>query len=78
MGELRHLKTLISWCYVNILTYLPRAGLIKLVFATETLAAGINMPAKTTVISALSRRRDAGICSLTHNELLQMSGRAGR
>ena len=32
-------------------------GLIKVVFATETLAAGINMPARTTVISALARRR---------------------
>lgn len=29
----------------------------KVVFATETLAAGINMPARTTVISALARRR---------------------
>lgn len=53
-------------------------GLVKLVFATETLAAGINMPARTTVISSLSRRRDGGISVLTHNELLQMAGRAGR
>jgi replicative superfamily II helicase len=54
------------------------AGLLKLVFATETLAAGINMPARTTLIAALSRRRDSGIGSLYHNELLQMAGRAGR
>ncbi len=47
-------------------------------FATETLAAGINMPARSTVIGALSRRRDRGITMLTHNELLQMAGRAGR
>ena len=47
-------------------------------FATETLAAGINMPARTTLLSALSRRRDNGIALLTHNELLQMAGRAGR
>lgn len=53
-------------------------GIVKVVFSTETLAAGINMPAKTTLLSALSRRRDAGIASLTHNELLQMAGRAGR
>ncbi len=53
-------------------------GLVKAVFATETLAAGINMPARTTLLSALSRRRDNGIASLTHNELLQMAGRAGR
>jgi len=48
------------------------------VFATETLAAGINMPARTTVISTLSRRRDNGHSALLHNELLQMAGRAGR
>jgi superfamily II RNA helicase len=53
-------------------------GIVKAVFATETLAAGINMPARTTLLSALSRRRDNGIASLTHNELLQMAGRAGR
>lgn len=53
-------------------------GLIKVVFATETLSAGINMPAKTTVISNLSKRGDAGHKNLTSNEFLQMSGRAGR
>ena len=53
-------------------------GLIKVVFATETLAAGINMPARTTVISALSRRSDDGHEPLKHNDLLQMAGRAGR
>lgn len=54
------------------------AGVLKVVFATETLAAGINMPARSTVISTLSRRRSQGIELLTHNELLQMAGRAGR
>ena len=54
------------------------AGVLKVVFATETLAAGINMPARSTVISALSRRRARGIAALSHNELLQMAGRAGR
>ena len=53
-------------------------GLIKVVFATETLAAGINMPARTTVISAISKRTDSGHRLLTANEFLQMSGRAGR
>jgi superfamily II RNA helicase len=55
-----------------------QAGLIKAVFATETLAAGINMPARTTVISSLSKRTDEGYRSLTASEFLQMSGRAGR
>eukprot|EP01025_Chloroclados_australasicus_P031869 TRINITY_DN3226_c0_g3_i1.p1 TRINITY_DN3226_c0_g3~~TRINITY_DN3226_c0_g3_i1.p1 ORF type:complete len:1131 (-),score=184.04 TRINITY_DN3226_c0_g3_i1:275-3667(-) len=53
-------------------------GLVKVVFATETLAAGINMPAKTTVISALARYRDLELQRLSTNELLQMAGRAGR
>jgi superfamily II RNA helicase len=53
-------------------------GLIKVVFATETLAAGINMPARTTVISSLSKRTDRGHRLLTASEFLQMAGRAGR
>src|SRR5574344_1392179 len=53
-------------------------GLIKVVFATETLAAGINMPARSTVISSISKRTDSGHRMLTANEFLQMSGRAGR
>ena len=53
-------------------------GLIKMVFATETLAAGINMPARTTVISSISKRTDEGHRMLSANEFLQMSGRAGR
>lgn len=53
-------------------------GLIKVVFATETLAAGINMPARSTVISATSKRTDSGHRMLTASEFLQMSGRAGR
>ena len=59
-----------QWCVM--------AGALKLVFATDTLAAGINMPARTTVISSLSRRRNVGHALLFHNELLQMAGRAGR
>ena len=53
-------------------------GLIKVVFSTETLAAGINMPARSTVISSISKRTDSGHRLLTANEFLQMSGRAGR
>lgn len=53
-------------------------GLVKVVFATETLAAGINMPARTAVISSLSKRIDSGRRPLSSNELLQMAGRAGR
>ncbi|XP_056165626.1 DExH-box ATP-dependent RNA helicase DExH15 chloroplastic, partial [Syzygium oleosum] len=53
-------------------------GLVKVVFATETLAAGINMPARTAVIAALCKRSSSGRIQLTSNELLQMAGRAGR
>jgi superfamily II RNA helicase len=55
-----------------------QANLIKVVFATETLAAGINMPARTTVISALMKRDDEGFRGLQASEFHQMSGRAGR
>ena len=53
-------------------------GLIKAVFATETLAAGINMPARTVVISNLIKRTDDGLRMLTVGEFHQMTGRAGR
>eukprot|EP00879_Flechtneria_rotunda_P015990 GHRR01016723.1.p1 GENE.GHRR01016723.1~~GHRR01016723.1.p1 ORF type:complete len:1310 (+),score=476.87 GHRR01016723.1:197-4126(+) len=63
-------KSLVERCF--------QKGLLKLVFATGTLAAGINMPARTTIISNLARRSDEGLQLLPHNELLQMAGRAGR
>ncbi|PQQ07057.1 DExH-box ATP-dependent RNA helicase DExH15 chloroplastic [Prunus yedoensis var. nudiflora] len=53
-------------------------GLVKVVFATETLAAGINMPARTAIIASLSKRSDSGRTQLSPNELFQMAGRAGR
>ncbi len=53
-------------------------GLVKVVFATETLAAGINMPARSTVISSLSKRTEKGHRQLMGSEFLQMAGRAGR
>ncbi|MEB3205528.1 MAG: DEAD/DEAH box helicase [Candidatus Sericytochromatia bacterium] len=55
-----------------------QAGLIKVVFATETLAAGINMPARTVVMSSILKRSDDGIRSLYVSEFRQMTGRAGR
>ena len=52
---------------------------MKAVFATETLAAGINMPARTTVICALAKRGDGSSMNLLDtSNLLQMAGRAGR
>ena len=71
-----HAGLLPAW--KNLVEKLFQKGLIKVVFATETLAAGINMPARSTVISATSKRTDTGHRMLTANEFLQMSGRAGR
>jgi superfamily II RNA helicase len=53
-------------------------GLLKVVFATETLAAGINMPARAVVLSSTSKRDAEGPRRLTVNEFMQMAGRAGR
>ena len=71
-----HAGLLPSWKV--LVEKLFQKGLIKVVFATETLAAGINMPARSTVISSISKRTDDGHRTLTPSEFLQMSGRAGR
>ncbi|VXD13913.1 DSH-like [Planktothrix serta PCC 8927] len=71
-----HAGLLPTW--KGLVEELFQQGLIKVVFATETLAAGINMPARTTVISSLSKRTDDGHRLLKPSEFLQMSGRAGR
>ena len=71
-----HAGILPAW--KGLVEELFQLGLIKVVFATETLAAGINMPARTTVISSLSKRTDSGHRLLMASEFLQMSGRAGR
>jgi superfamily II RNA helicase len=56
-----------------------RLNLMKVVFATETLAAGINMPARTTAVCALAKRGNGGSMELLEtSNLLQMAGRAGR
>ena len=71
-----HAGMLPAW--KSLVEELFQQGLIKVVFATETLAAGINMPARTTVISSLSKRTDDGHRLLKPSEFLQMAGRAGR
>ncbi|PIA62311.1 hypothetical protein AQUCO_00200361v1 [Aquilegia coerulea] len=62
----------------SFIEQLFQKGLVKVVFATETLAAGINMPARTAVVTSLSKRGETGRINLRSNELLQMAGRAGR
>lgn len=53
-------------------------GYIKVLFATETFAVGINMPTKTVIFSALSKFDGTGVRELHSHEYTQMAGRAGR
>ncbi|MGH9007891.1 MAG: DEAD/DEAH box helicase [Acidimicrobiales bacterium] len=53
-------------------------GLLKVVFATETLSLGINMPARTVVIERFTKFGGAGRATLTSGEYAQLTGRAGR
>jgi ATP-dependent RNA helicase HelY len=54
------------------------AGLVKAIFATETLALGINMPARSVVIEKLSKFTGERREFLTPGEYTQLTGRAGR
>lgn len=54
------------------------AGLIKVVFATETLALGINMPARSVVIQSLKKWDGQEFRLLTAGQYTQLTGRAGR
>ncbi|MCY7395159.1 MAG: DEAD/DEAH box helicase [Nocardioides sp.] len=53
-------------------------GLCKVVFATETLALGINMPARTVVLEKLSKWNGETHADITPGEYTQLTGRAGR
>jgi ATP-dependent RNA helicase HelY len=55
-----------------------QTGLIKVVFATETLSLGINMPAKAVVVSSFTKFDGVNFSTLTTGELTQLMGRAGR
>jgi ATP-dependent RNA helicase HelY len=54
------------------------AGLLDAIFATATVAAGVDFPARSVVITVADRRGNRGWESLTASELQQMTGRAGR
>ncbi len=54
------------------------AAIVKVVFATETLALGVNMPARSVVIESLSKYSGAGHEDLTAGSYTQLTGRAGR
>ena len=53
-------------------------GLLKVVFATETLAVGVNMPAKSVVIEKLTKFNGENHDLLTPSQFTQLTGRAGR
>lgn len=53
-------------------------GLVKVVFATETLALGINMPARTVVLEKLVKFNGEAHVDLTPGQYTQLTGRAGR
>ena len=62
----------------EILEILFSKGYIKLLFATETFAVGINMPTKTVIFTSLEKFTDNSFRPLLSSEYIQMAGRAGR
>jgi ATP-dependent RNA helicase HelY len=53
-------------------------GRLRAVFATDTLAMGVNMPARSVVLGSLSKFDGTGMRLMTPNEYQQLTGRAGR
>jgi ATP-dependent RNA helicase HelY len=62
----------------EVVEELFQQGLIKIVFATETLSLGIHMPARAVVVSTFTKFDGQSFASLTSGELTQLMGRAGR
>jgi len=69
-GMVPPFKEAVEACFVQ--------GLVKVVFATETLALGINMPARSVVIESLSKFTGEHHEPLTPGQYTQLTGRAGR
>lgn len=61
-----------------VIEKLMSAGLLDAIFATATVAAGVDFPARTVVLTGADARTAKGWRSLTASELQQMTGRAGR
>jgi ATP-dependent RNA helicase HelY len=64
--------------FKEVVEELFTAGLVRAVFATETLALGVNMPARTVVIERLDKWNGEAHAALTPGEYTQLTGRAGR
>lgn len=62
----------------EIVEHIFSQGIVKVVFATETLALGINMPARSVVVEKITKWDGAGHNQLTAGEFTQLTGRAGR
>ncbi|MEP6817938.1 MAG: hypothetical protein ABJA18_00295 [bacterium] len=61
-----------------VIEKLMSAGLLDAIFATATVAAGVDFPARTVVLTVADARTGSGWRQLTASELQQMTGRAGR
>src|SRR3989475_3992822 len=61
-----------------VIEKLMSAGLLDAIFATSTVAAGVDFPARTVVLTVADARTGSGWRPLTASELQQMTGRAGR
>jgi ATP-dependent RNA helicase HelY len=69
-GMVPPFKETVEACFVE--------GLVKAVFATETLALGVNMPARSVVIERMTKFDGESRAFLTPGEYTQLTGRAGR
>jgi ATP-dependent RNA helicase HelY len=61
-----------------VIEHLMSAGLLDAIFATATVAAGVDFPARTVVLTVADARTGNGWRQLSASELQQMTGRAGR
>ena len=64
--------------FKEVVEELFQRGLVRAIFATETLALGINMPARTVVLEKLSKWNGEAHVTITPGEFTQLTGRAGR
>ncbi len=64
--------------FKEVVEELFQRGLVKVVFATETLALGINMPARSVVLEKLTKWNGETHADVTPGEYTQLTGRAGR
>ena len=69
-GVLPILKEVVEMCF--------QRGLLKILFATETFAMGVNMPARSVLFDSIRKHDGTNFRNLLPGEYIQMAGRAGR